>query len=346
MTLRLRQFGRVVVPPVAAYVLRYNNENPLVSSCEEQEEEKQKNNNVPKNEKVAGMQADAQGDFHGMFPKRQLWEPKVPYPLWDSNWDGKRPMPTGDEIVDRERERELRRNGVTRHIILIRHGQYDETHKADEKRILTPLGREQAEATGRRLAEMMNGINEEFDPCHMKVIRVSNLTRAKETADIISKYIPGAIRASPDSDLNEGRPSHYVPGGKATSSVIAKTDEGHERIERAFRKYVHRAPSPSPTPDDTSSSFQPQSGENEVQLQPNPKHEFEIIVCHANVIRYFLCRALQLPPEAWLRLCVFNCSLTYVTVRPTGGVSCRMVGDIGHLGYDKSTFSMHHGYNW
>ena len=80
--------------------------------------------------------------------------------------------------------------------------------------------------------------------------------------------------------------------------------------------------------------------------RPKVKHEFEIIVCHANVIRYFFCRALQLPPEAWLRLCTFNCSLTYLTVRPTGTVSCRMLGDIGHLPYGMSTFSMHPGFNW
>jgi hypothetical protein len=57
-------------------------------------------------------------------------------------------------------------------------------------------------------------------------------------------------------------------------------------------------------------------------------------------------RSLQLPPEAWLRLCTFNCSLTYLTIRPTGTVSCRMLGDIGHIPYGMTTFSMHPGFNW
>jgi hypothetical protein len=57
-------------------------------------------------------------------------------------------------------------------------------------------------------------------------------------------------------------------------------------------------------------------------------------------------RALQLPPEAWLRFCPFNCSLTYLTIRPTGSVSCRLLGDVGHLPYDMVTFSKHRGYNW
>ena len=55
----------------------------------------------------------------------------------------------------------------------------------DEKRLLTPLGREQAAMTGKRLGQMIRGVNEEFGPCKVKVVRVSNLARAKETADII-----------------------------------------------------------------------------------------------------------------------------------------------------------------
>jgi len=49
----------------------------------------------------------------------------IPY-----NWDGK-------ELESNEK------NGITRHILLVRHGQYDESHKEedDHKRVLTSLGR-------------------------------------------------------------------------------------------------------------------------------------------------------------------------------------------------------------
>uniref|UniRef100_A0A1I8F429 Serine/threonine-protein phosphatase PGAM5, mitochondrial n=1 Tax=Macrostomum lignano TaxID=282301 RepID=A0A1I8F429_9PLAT len=43
---------------------------------------------------------------------------------------------------------------------------------------------------------------------------------------------------------------------------------------------------------------------------------YELLVCHANVIRYFVCRALQLPPEAWLRFSLDHASITWVTIRP------------------------------
>ena len=125
-------------------------------------------------------------------------------------------------------------------------------------------------------------------------------------------------------------------------------DECHPNAERAFENYFHRAdPPPQQKINDeeliASTTTTTTIDSNKEQIQ---QHEFEIIVGHANIIRYFFCRALQLPPEAWLRLCIFNCSLTYLTIRPTGTVSARMLGDIGHLGYENSTFSMHHGFNW
>ena len=78
-----------------------------------------------------------------------MWRPTLEYPLWDYNWDGRRPPPIvqkekieGGEVgkdassdnnslqmTEAQRERYIRKKGVTRHIILIRHGQYDETFK-------------------------------------------------------------------------------------------------------------------------------------------------------------------------------------------------------------------------
>lgn len=292
--------------------------------------------------KPFGMIKETKGSFHKLFPRRQLWQPRVEYPLWDNNWDNQQPPSTGNDELDRQRMRQLRKEGVTRHIILIRHGQYDETQKEDSKRVLTELGRKQAELTGKRLRQMIDA-NGKFGPCNVKVLRVSNMTRAKETADIIASYLPGVEVAEPDADLNEGRPCHTIPGGRASETTIQRTDEQHARIEAAFQRYFHRAPPPLEEDDDDDDD---DSEEQDNDEAVRSKHEFEIVVCHANVIRYFLCRALQLPPEAWLRLCTFNCSLTYLTIRPTGTVSCRMLGDIGHIPYEMNTFSTHAGFNW
>jgi phosphohistidine phosphatase SixA len=54
----------------------------------------------------------------------------------------------------------------------------------DQKRVLTPLGREQAELTGIRLAEMIKGAEDQFGPCNVKVMFVSGMTRAQETGTL------------------------------------------------------------------------------------------------------------------------------------------------------------------
>jgi len=164
---------------------------------------------------------------------------------------------------------------------------------------------------------------------------------------LIASHIPQVERADPDPLLNEGSPAHTMPsGGKPSPSRMERIQEGHERIEAAFRRYFYRADEIEDMPDD---DYFRGDHRNEVPTPSSDvstQHEYEIIICHANVIRYFLCRALQLPPEAWLRLCTFNCSLTYLTIRPTGGVSCRMLGDIGHLPPKLVSFSGHRGFNW
>ena len=46
------------------------------------------------------------------------------------------------------------------------------------------------------------------------------------------------------------------------------------------------------------------------------------------------CRALQFPPEGWLRMSINHCGITWITIRPNGRVSLRSLGDTGHLSPD------------
>jgi hypothetical protein len=90
--------------------------------------------------------------FENQCLKRQLHQPKVPYPAWDYNWDDKA-IPGKTDLEGHKSGKARKVKGKTRHIILVRHGQYDETFKEDEKRRLTPLGRLQATKTGKRLGK-------------------------------------------------------------------------------------------------------------------------------------------------------------------------------------------------
>ena len=88
--------------------------------------------------------------------------------------------------------------------------------------------------------------------------------------------MPDVPIEKPDPMLREGAPIRPEPDAGSWHPDLEYFADG-SRIEAAFRKYFHRAAA-----SDTADSY-------------------EIIVCHANVIRYFVCRALQIPPEAWLR---------------------------------------------
>jgi serine/threonine-protein phosphatase PGAM5 len=301
--------------------------------------------------------------YHGQCLERQLFRPKLPYPLWDYNWDGRMTQDTTLESLSTiEGLKKSRQHGTVRHILLIRHGQYDESSPQDDHRHLTPLGRRQAELTGLRLAILarggLGGIYGEYQrfagPCKIKALHVSDMVRAKETAAIIAKHLPPEVQLTPpDPLLNEALPSPMLPVRPDVPNAETEIDENHDRIEQAFQKYFYRAAPATPTTaaDGTGIHHDDQArtttATNDNATKSNQlKHEFEVLVGHGNVIRYFVCRALQLPPEAWLRLSVFNCSITYITIQPSGYVSVRMVGDTGHLGYDDTSFSGQIGYNW
>ncbi|XP_020510471.1 serine/threonine-protein phosphatase PGAM5, mitochondrial isoform X4 [Labrus bergylta] len=227
---------------------------------------------------------------------------------WDFNWDKRDPsaLTNGKKkdnaAEDPSSEQDNGKPKATRNILLIRHSQYNLSGSNDKERILTPLGREQAELTGQRLAAL--GLK--YD-----VLVHSSMARATETANIISKHLTGVELLRCDL-LREGAPIEPVPPVTHWKPDAVYHEDG-ARIEAAFRRYIHRA-------------------------DPKQKEDsYEIIVCHANVIRYFVCRALQFPPEGWLRMGLNNGSITWLTIRPSGRVALRTLGDSGFMPPDKLT---------
>lgn len=85
---------------------------------------------------------------------------------------------------------------AVRHLILIRHGQYNLDGATDAERYLTEMGRKQAACTGERLKLLKIP----FD----KMIR-STMTRAQETGKIISTHIAN-IPIENCSLIEEGAP--------------------------------------------------------------------------------------------------------------------------------------------
>ncbi|UJR30258.1 hypothetical protein I4U23_017796 [Adineta vaga] len=200
------------------------------------------------------------------------------------------------------RHSEMNKTRAVRHIYLIRHGQYQTRTKFEDQKQLTELGNEQADWAGRALAE---------SKIPFTSLVQSGLIRAIQTASIINKHLKfGKIEQ--DIDLNEGFPFLPEPAGRFADDVAkGRLELETARIERAFHRHIHR-----PLPTQTEDSH-------------------ELIVCHANVIRYFVCRALQVPADAWLRFNLFHCSITHLVLTSDGRVICYGIGDVGHVPQDR-----------
>ncbi|XP_067636848.1 serine/threonine-protein phosphatase Pgam5, mitochondrial-like [Eurosta solidaginis] len=226
---------------------------------------------------------------------------------WDTNWDYRDPKSCVTPIKDDTPQEKNRYNNeldkmsvkATRHIVLVRHGQFLDVGEHDKDHHLTELGRLQAKYTGKRLQELAIKWDE---------IIVSTMTRAQETSEIIFKEIEYEPQKVKYCDfLREGVP--ISPDTPLLKWRVFKMRclQDHARIEAAFTRYIHRA-------------------------SPEQNHDsYTLIVAHANVIRYIVCRALQLSPETWLRLNINHGSITWLTINPSGNVSLQHLGESGYM---------------
>ncbi len=191
-----------------------------------------------------------------------------------------------------------------RTLILVRHGVYDETDERDPEigRALLAAGREQARLTGERLAAW---------PQRVDAVYASTMTRARETAEIIAKSLPG-VPLTADRDLRECEPPGYGRMDMAGVSAGSK-DSCAARIDERLARYFR----PSPERDST-----------------------EVLVCHGNVIRWLVCRAMGADPKLWLSMSPANCSVTVIQVRANGTYRITAVGDRGHLPAALQTWAM------
>ncbi|XP_023938286.2 serine/threonine-protein phosphatase Pgam5, mitochondrial isoform X1 [Bicyclus anynana] len=239
----------------------------------------------------------------------------TPSVKWDKNWDHREPErimkpPKSDNPEDDNRYNEQikkSKSKAVRHLFLIRHGQCSLDSVTDNERILTELGRHQADLTGKRLALL---------DIKWDLLVSSTMARAQETAKIIAKHLPNDIELKDCQLIEEGVPN--IPEPKEYWTHEPRVYQDNARIEAAFQRYFHRAP-----PDQTQDSY-------------------TLIVGHLNVIRFFVCRALQFPPEAWLRMSLNNGSITWISIKPSGNVILRSLNDTGHLDPQDITIQNQH----
>ncbi len=224
---------------------------------------------------------------------------------WDEDWDRFVRVPkevqkdisdwfiAPDNSIVEEREKFDEQNNIgSRDLLMVRHGQY-ETATGE----LTAIGKEQAERTADRLAEILKSQN-----MNVRCIYHSDMIRAKQTAEAIEKRFPG-VSVRETHLLAEAIPAEPNPPSLNCPQYIP--EEG-ERLERAFRSFFSR----------------PRGEENK---------SIDILVGHGNCFRFFVCRAMQIDHRYWLRMAISNCGISVIGVDSDGRVSVKGVGDVGHL---------------
>jgi len=184
----------------------------------------------------------------------------------------------------------------TRIIYLIRHGYYNESDERDEftGKELTPLGITQARLVSARL----NGM-----AVHFTSLTSSTMTRARQTAMVIKEDFPD-LKLNQNELICERTP----PSWRKDIMMGVDTTEKEkcvENLEKAFKEYF------VPSPDE--------------------KDRNDIIVCHGNVIRYFVTKVLNVDTMSWLQMSIGNCSLTIIRIKPDGSMKLVSFNDVGHI---------------
>jgi len=189
------------------------------------------------------------------------------------------------------------------YVYMVRHGIYDRDTTATDDRTsngLNALGHEQAKLVGARLAAL--GIK--FD----RLIS-SEFLRAKQTADDIGALMK--MTPTRDGALNECTPASVnatLMAGEKPADVAACDSVRAVAWQRYFVSTPQR---------DT----------------------YDALVCHGNVIRWTLMRALGADTKLWSNQDIGNCSLTIIAVRPDGTIRLVEYSDVGHIPVEKQSWS-------
>ena len=189
-----------------------------------------------------------------------------------------------------------------RHFVhLVRHGQYDYSVKGKLGGSLNAVGREQAHYTSEALSEF------QFNALHS-----STMLRALATAAII---------AGPHQGLKIRRTRMLW---ECVPTIPPRWIDFFER--RAMRD-------PDFTPERVAAQKKVADRAFDRFFTPwkRKKDRHSILVAHGNIIRYLLCKALDVDPDAWGNMMIFHCSISRVVVDPDGSMMLLSHNETGHL---------------
>ena len=180
-----------------------------------------------------------------------------------------------------------------RTIYLVRHGSYtpDANAKPEVGPPLTALGIAQARLVASRFKQL---------PSRVDSITSSKMLRAMQTAAVIRESLPDVPTGS-SALISECTPPMLV---KSNNEPAARQDACKQRLDAAFAQFF-------------------------VPAQAAEKND--LLVCHGNVIRYLVTRALGVDTRTWANMSVAHTSVTIVRVLADGSFKVLAVGDTGHV---------------
>ena len=139
-------------------------------------------------------------------------------------------------------------------------------------------------------------------------LHCSTAPRALQTAELIASRLSGVPR-KPSRLLLEGLPT-VLPGFSAEQR--GRVPLHRARMDRAFARY-----------------FRPARGRDRI----------EALICHGNIIRYLLRKALDDSAHKWVRSETSHCGISAVVISPDGTIRIGSINDVGHLPRTMQTFS-------
>jgi serine/threonine-protein phosphatase PGAM5 len=125
--------------------------------------------------------------------------------------------------------------------------------------------------------------------------RVSTLIRAQQTAEIVGKTLN--VEFEPSPLLSEGFPTNI----EGESARTFRADR--KRFELAYDAF----------------------------FQPPQASVTDLIVCHGNIIRFFVCKVLAIPVKRWIQLGTNHASVTRVVVKSNGLAGVASFNETSHL---------------
>ncbi|GGQ56393.1 histidine phosphatase family protein [Couchioplanes azureus] len=181
---------------------------------------------------------------------------------------------------------------ANRLLYLARHGE------AVDDGNLTARGRQQADLLGERLATVP-----------LTAIHHGPLPRAAQTADLISRHLPGVPMHCSDVVGDYVPP---VPDLQALREVYARFLDGVTAEEYATGATLAAAAL-------------------QQHAVPTTTDSHELVITHSFLIAWFVRHALDAPDARWLGLNAANCALTVLLYRPHRPPTLVSFNDTSHL---------------